>query len=134
MIDPCAFALWTSDFCLLELGNRQVKGKLFIAFHTFEIVAGHSQPPDAKEYLGIEYLFFYLCQYLKKSTRTFALWYLIPTAVCRALHKTGIPFFHRASRPDPDPERSINISGHFQSMQFGTGHINLLQIMKMMGL
>jgi len=59
LFDPCAFTFRTSDFCLLILRNGQIKGELLIAFHTFEIVAGHSRPPGANISQETDNIFFF---------------------------------------------------------------------------
>ena len=58
MLHLDALTLWTSDFCLLILRNGQVKGKLLVAFFTFEIITGHIQPPRAKRYQDLNHIFF----------------------------------------------------------------------------
>ena len=60
MFDPCAFTFRTSDFCLLIFRNGQIKGELLIAFHTFEIVAGHGRPPCAEMFQEIDNIFFFM--------------------------------------------------------------------------
>jgi len=45
LFDPCAFTWWASGFRPLELGDRQEKGKVFLAFIAFEIIVGHDWPP-----------------------------------------------------------------------------------------